>query len=87
MLIRFASAMPRARPMLSKQRCALSLPPRASLIYVFGARMHAQVVSKLAMLTMAVAEACFSRQPQFPHPQGFPSGITVMCPSSPAIPR
>ena len=31
-----------------------------------------------ALLTIAVAEACFSRQPQFPQPHGFPSGTTVM---------
>src|SRR5438105_375109 len=38
------------------------------------------------MAVTAVAEACFSRQPWLPQPQGFPLGTTVTWPSSPAIP-
>jgi len=42
--------------------------------------------AKGSVQVMAVAEACFSRQPTLPQPQGLPLGTTVMWPSSPAMP-
>src|SRR5215207_10904404 len=36
---------------------------------------------------MAVPEASASRHPRLPHPQRGPAGWTVICPSSPPMPR
>src|SRR5438552_586808 len=43
-------------------------------------------IASRAMRTTAVAEAYCSKHPRFPHPHCTPSGSTVICPNSPAIP-
>src|SRR5262249_43536782 len=45
-----------------------------------------RAMASAARRRIAVAEAYCSRQPWFPQPQGRPSGITVVWPTSPAMP-
>ena len=81
-----ASAMPSASPMETKIVLAFSLPASASSYTCFAVSASPRP-SNFAIAVTAVADACFSTQPRLPQPQGLPFGTTVMCPSSPAMPR